>query len=534
MSEAPAAASAEGRPRRNTAQVTDKLAAAVAEAEELEAQGRYREAAELTALAMAEAHSQYVQSHKEVQPPLMPKPSQDYVERYKARLRVDWSKWDRLSTARAPQKPPTTPKDDDDDDGEESPGPRAAAAASSPAAAGLAAAGSTDMPMREEVWQPDTLSKTRTDAAASRDSQSDAAMVEVEIVHSCADGRRVTTKVSCPPFPRKAAAQFNKNPKHTVAALREGKEELSDRRYSYLEIAQWFLTAERLSKKSIGDYMGRNDEHAVKTIDAFLSLLDFGPLSFDEALRFFLSLFRLPGEAQQIDRIMQKFADRYTEAHPDTFASADTAYILAFSLIMLNTDAHSDQIPVKMTLDQFISNNRGIGENGSDLPDALLTQLYQSIQANEIIIEQREYIKSVREGWLGKQGGRVKTWKRRYVILSGNVLYYFKSPKDKAPAGFLPLENIEVRAHKEKNQFELVPAEGQMLKSVKMATDKKNQGGFEQGHHKSFMFKANDAEELDRWVQAIRRFAIVDELTRGQTMRGTTSLKKSPHGSATS
>ena len=42
-----------------------------------------------------------------------------------------------------------------------------------------------------------------------------------------------------------------------------------------------------------------------------------------------------------------------------------------------------------------------------------------------------------------------------------------------------------------------------MLKSVKMATDKKNQGGFEQGHHKSFMFKANDAEELDRWVRAL-------------------------------
>jgi hypothetical protein len=86
-----------------------------------------------------------------------------------------------------------------------------------------------------------------------------------------------------------------------------------------------------------------------------------------------------------------------------------------------------------------------------------------------------------------------------------------------------------------------------MLKSVKMATDKKNQGGFEQGHHKSFMFKANGAVRPDDWrplapshrraavqVQAIRRFAIVDELTRGQTMRGTTSLKKSPHGSATS
>ena len=281
----------------------------------------------------------------------------------------------------------------------------------------------------------------------------------------------------------------------------------------------WFLTAERLSKNKIGEYLGRNDEHAVNTLHAFLALLDFSELVFDEALRFFLSLFRLPGEAQQIDRIMQNFADRYTEAHPTTFASADTAYILAFSLIMLNTDAHSDQIANKMTLEQFLNNNRGIGENGSDLPDELLTQLYNSIQANEIIIEQREYIKSVREGWLGKQGGRVKTWKKRYVILSGNVLYYFKSPKDKDPAGFLPLENIEVRAHADKLTFELLPAAGHAsIKSVRMATDKKHAGGFEQGHHKSFMFKANSAEDLDLWVKAVRQFT-VEDLARGNTIR---------------
>ena len=146
------------------------------------------------------------------------------------------------------------------------------------------------------------------------------------------------------------------------------------------------------------------------------------------------------------------------------------------------------------------NNNRGIGENGSDLPDELLTQLYNSIHANEIIIEQREHIKSVREGWLGKQGGRVKTWKKRYVILSGNVMYYFKSPKDKAPAGFLPLENIQVKPDPRAMTFELHAAAGHTLKSVRMATDKKNQGGFEQGHHKSFNFKANSPEDLDLWV----------------------------------
>ena len=31
-----------------------------------------------------------------------------------------------------------------------------------------------------------------------------------------------------------------------------------------------------------------------------------------------------------------------------------------------------------------------------------------------------------KNGWLTKQGGRIKTWKRRWFILSGNCLYYFK------------------------------------------------------------------------------------------------------------
>jgi hypothetical protein len=42
-----------------------------------------------------------------------------------------------------------------------------------------------------------------------------------------------------------------------------------------------------------------------------------------------------PGEAQQIDRIMLNFAKKYYEKHSDKFRVADTAYVLAFSLIMV-------------------------------------------------------------------------------------------------------------------------------------------------------------------------------------------------------
>ena len=35
-----------------------------------------------------------------------------------------------------------------------------------------------------------------------------------------------------------------------------------------------------------------------------------------------------------------------------------------------------------------------------------------------------------REGWLWKQGGRYKSWKRRWFILNDNCLYYFEFTTD--------------------------------------------------------------------------------------------------------
>ncbi|XP_010225379.1 PREDICTED: brefeldin A-inhibited guanine nucleotide-exchange protein 2-like, partial [Tinamus guttatus] len=78
---------------------------------------------------------------------------------------------------------------------------------------------------------------------------------------------------------------------------------------------------------------------------AYVDQLDFCGKDFVSALRIFLEGFRLPGEAQKIDRLMEKFAARYIECNQrqTLFASADTAYVLAYSIIMLTTDLHSPQ-----------------------------------------------------------------------------------------------------------------------------------------------------------------------------------------------
>lgn len=77
---------------------------------------------------------------------------------------------------------------------------------------------------------------------------------------------------------------------------------------------------------------------------------------------------RLPGEAQKIDRFVEAFSQCYWEDNPSFFTNSDVVFILTFSVIMLNSDAHNSNIRKedKMKLDEFLRNNRGI-DNGKDL-----------------------------------------------------------------------------------------------------------------------------------------------------------------------
>lgn len=50
---------------------------------------------------------------------------------------------------------------------------------------------------------------------------------------------------------------------------------------------------------------------------------------------------------------------------------------------MLNTDAHNPNVRNRMTVAEFVRNNRGINNN-ADLPNEFLTKLYTSIVNNEI------------------------------------------------------------------------------------------------------------------------------------------------------
>lgn len=154
---------------------------------------------------------------------------------------------------------------------------------------------------------------------------------------------------------------------------------------------------EFLDKVEVGDVLGAefdslmNKNEYEKLRKWYVELIDFTGMTFVAALRAFLcdSGFRLPGEGQKVDRLLEAFGQSYVKDNPGVFHSASSAFILSFAVVMLNTELHDPRLktgshPRKpMTVAQFISNLRGVDE-GQDFPRAFLTALYQEIQENPI------------------------------------------------------------------------------------------------------------------------------------------------------
>ncbi|OPJ87246.1 hypothetical protein AV530_000752 [Patagioenas fasciata monilis] len=200
--------------------------------------------------------------------------------------------------------------------------------------------------------------------------------------------------------------KFNMDPKKGIQFLIE-----NDLLQNTAEdIAQFLYKGEGLNKTVIGDYLGERDEFNIKVLQAFVELHEFADLNLVQALRQFLWSFRLPGEAQKIDRMMEAFASRYCLCNPGVFQSTDTCYVLSFAIIMLNTSLHNHNVRDKPTVERFISMNRGINEGG-DLPEELLRNLYESIKNEPFKIPEDDgndlthtFFNPDREGWLLKLG----------------------------------------------------------------------------------------------------------------------------------
>ncbi|ETO17358.1 hypothetical protein RFI_19964, partial [Reticulomyxa filosa] len=122
-----------------------------------------------------------------------------------------------------------------------------------------------------------------------------------------------------------------------------------------------------------------------KVMHQYIDSIDFEGLELDDAVRKLCTHFKLPGEGQKIDRIMQKFAERYCLQNEEAFRQADDAYILAYSIIMLNVNLYNPNVKTRMSKEQFVKNTM-LAVTDDSLANRI-DLIFDRIAANEILLD---------------------------------------------------------------------------------------------------------------------------------------------------
>lgn len=179
------------------------------------------------------------------------------------------------------------------------------------------------------------------------------------------------------------AAAFNHKPKDGIAYLAQQGLLAPSGRERARSIARFLKDSPLVDKRLLGDYISRAEN--VDVLAEFIDLFDFGECDVAEAMRALCEAFRLPGEAQQIARITETFARKYFASRPPGIRSEDAVYVLAYSIIMLNTDLHNPQVTRRMTTADYQRNLRGVND-GADFDQAYLAAIYDGIRRREIVM----------------------------------------------------------------------------------------------------------------------------------------------------
>ncbi|EYC21070.1 hypothetical protein Y032_0020g211 [Ancylostoma ceylanicum] len=185
---------------------------------------------------------------------------------------------------------------------------------------------------------------------------------------------------------------FNKKPERGVQLLTAWRF-VDD---SAESLANLLFGRRGLSKQMVGEYIAtlHSTFHSC-VLKYFIGQIDVRGLEVDMALRKAMQYFFLPKEAEKIDKIIQEFAQHYAKCNPKRTkrfrGGWDTIHMIAFAVIMLNTDLHSPNLKAsqRMQLEQFIHNLRGQdkmrGEKeGVDIDRACLQGIYERVRAEEI------------------------------------------------------------------------------------------------------------------------------------------------------
>ena len=251
----------------------------------------------------------------------------------------------------------------------------------------------------------------------------------------------------------------------------------------------------------VGEFLAKKENEDILT--AYFQQVDL-QYPFVEALRMALGgSLHLPGESEDIDRIVQTWARCYVMRNPRCGMDGEQAYILAFACVLLNSDLHNPAVRRRMTVDEFISNVRG-AVPATSISDHVLRDIYNQIKEKPFAFrtgDSDEFCALAAprvKGKLEKKSSQwASKWTTHFFVLTNSCIYYFKDDQEvseDSPQGMVQLVSVTVTPV-ERDRIEISAISGD-LQYVKFKRKKPEIVR----NVKSMQFRAKTRKMRDKWL----------------------------------
>ncbi|EFA83259.1 Arf guanyl-nucleotide exchange factor [Heterostelium album PN500] len=144
-----------------------------------------------------------------------------------------------------------------------------------------------------------------------------------------------------------------------------------------------FLRQSDFDQKKIGEYLCSHihsfPNKLLYVLYKFIDTFDFKNIDIDQALKSLLTCIQLNGENQAIDRVVEKFAEKYFNDNPESiYSNAESVYLLSYGIIILSTDLHNSSIKSKLTKEEWLKMNSK-SNNKNDYKEDFLVGIYDRV-----------------------------------------------------------------------------------------------------------------------------------------------------------
>ncbi|KAG0309537.1 hypothetical protein BGZ98_001278 [Dissophora globulifera] len=116
-----------------------------------------------------------------------------------------------------------------------------------------------------------------------------------------------------------------------------------------------------LKRDEIAEYLGTPKPFNQQVLSHYMNHFNFAGKRLDSAFRALCQKLILKGESQEVDRILEAFAERYVVCNPRSLLGGadhakDVVHAITYSTLLLNTDLHIVQQSTKMSRSAFVKN----------------------------------------------------------------------------------------------------------------------------------------------------------------------------------